>query len=115
MPDHGLRILVGHDLSTDAERAAALIARAGWPPSTVVRVVSSPIGISVRGRHAERDVRLGDAATEVVAAAREWAADLVVLGAHCEPLLRRGFVGSVTRTVLDRVESSVLVVRQAGA
>ena len=40
-----LRVLLAHDLSPAAERAAALIAGTTWPRGTVVRVVSSPIGI----------------------------------------------------------------------
>ena len=41
----GLRILLAHDLSASADEAARLITHAAWPASTVVRVVSSPVGV----------------------------------------------------------------------
>jgi nucleotide-binding universal stress UspA family protein len=43
--DSGLRILLAHDLSPPAERAAALVTDTQWPGSTTVRVVSSPMGM----------------------------------------------------------------------
>jgi nucleotide-binding universal stress UspA family protein len=63
------------------------------------------------GRSVEHEVRLGDEATEIVAAARAWAADVVALGASSEPFLRRMLLGSVARTVLEGVRASVLIAR----
>jgi nucleotide-binding universal stress UspA family protein len=40
-----LRILLAHDLSAASERAADLIASTGWPASTIVRIVTSPVGV----------------------------------------------------------------------
>jgi nucleotide-binding universal stress UspA family protein len=57
------------------------------------------------------EIRLGDAAAEIGAAAREWEADLVVLGAEDRPLLERLLGSSVPRRVIDGVDASVLVVR----
>lgn len=62
-------------------------------------------------RTIEREIRLGDVGTEIVAAARAWAADLVAIGAYGEPFLRRLILGSVARKVLDGARSSVLVAR----
>lgn len=62
-------------------------------------------------RPIERMVRLGDPAAEVVSAARAWAADLVAIGAHGEPPLRRLVLGGVARRILDDVHASVLVAR----
>ena len=64
-----------------------------------------------RGRDVQADIRTGEAATEVVTAAREWPADLVVQGAYAKPLLHRLILGSVARKVLDGVTCSVLVAR----
>jgi nucleotide-binding universal stress UspA family protein len=63
------------------------------------------------GRLADGRVRVGDAAEQIVAAAREWPADVVVLGATGRSLVRRFVIGSVARALLDRASCSVLVVR----
>ena len=67
--------------------------------------------LAERGRSVEIDARSGDPATEVVAAAELWAADLVVIGAHSEPLARRLILGSMARKVIDGARWSVLVAR----
>ena len=56
-------------------------------------------------------VRVGDPAAELVAAAREWPADVVVVGATGRSGVERLLVGSVARTVLHEVHCSVLTVR----
>jgi nucleotide-binding universal stress UspA family protein len=63
------------------------------------------------GRTVEQEIRLGSAGSEVVAAAQAVDADLVAIGAHGQPLLRRLLLGSVARQVLDGVHASVLVAR----
>ena len=67
--------------------------------------------VSTEGRKVESEIRVGDAGTEIVATAQEWAADFVAIGAYGEPLLRRLVLGSVARKVLDGARSSVLVAR----
>lgn len=62
------------------------------------------------GRRAEAQVRIGDPATEIIDAAREWAADVVVVGSTGTSIVRRLVVGSVARAVLHGVSSSVLMV-----
>ncbi len=63
------------------------------------------------GRSATSEVRLGEPATEIVAAAREWLPDVLVMGSNGERLLRRLILGSVARKVIDGVSSTVLVAR----
>lgn len=63
------------------------------------------------GRPATHAVRVGDPAAEIVAAAREWPADVVVVGATGRSGVERLLVGSVARTVLHDVHCSVLTVR----
>ncbi|HEU0013017.1 MAG TPA: universal stress protein [Longimicrobium sp.] len=55
-------------------------------------------------------VRIGEAAHEIVAEAREWGADLVVLGTHGRRGAARWLLGSVAETVLRTAPCSVLVV-----
>jgi nucleotide-binding universal stress UspA family protein len=63
------------------------------------------------GFAAESDLREGDAATEILAAATESRADLVVLGTRGRTGLKRLVLGSVARNVLQHATCSVLIVR----
>ena len=64
------------------------------------------------GLSAEADRREGDAATEILAAARASDADLIVIGTHGRTGLPRLVLGSVARNVLQHATCSVLVVRE---
>jgi nucleotide-binding universal stress UspA family protein len=55
-------------------------------------------------------VRTGDPADEIVAAAREWGADLIVVGTHGRRGIGRMFLGSVAETVLRHAPCAVLVI-----
>ena len=63
------------------------------------------------GRVVEADIRGGDAAAEIIGAAVERSADLVVLGSRGRTGLTRVLLGSVARNVLSGTSASVLVVR----
>jgi nucleotide-binding universal stress UspA family protein len=67
------------------------------------------------GRSVEDDCRDGDPATEILAAARETTADLIVMGSHGRTGLTRLVLGSVARNVLQHATCSVLVVRDVTA
>lgn len=58
---------------------------------------------------AERAVRLGDPAAEIVAEAQGWGAELVVVGTHSRGGALRPRLGSVADAVLARARCSVLV------
>lgn len=65
------------------------------------------------GHAAEADRREGDAATELLAAAKEWKADLIVMGTHGRTGLARLVLGSVARNVLHHAPCSVVITREA--
>jgi nucleotide-binding universal stress UspA family protein len=67
--------------------------------------------LSAAGHDVEIEVRSGQPASEIIAAAREWPADVVVVGSRGSSLLRRLLLGSVARSVWHGVHASVLVVR----
>jgi nucleotide-binding universal stress UspA family protein len=58
--------------------------------------------------------RTGVVAEEIAAAAREWNADLIVIGNHNRPLLERLLLGNTTKGVLHAAPCPVLVVEYPG-
>ena len=63
------------------------------------------------GIEATAETRTGDAAHEIIAAAREHRTDLIVTGSRCLDGADRWLLGSVARNVLVHAATSVLVVR----
>lgn len=64
-----------------------------------------------RARAIKTCIREGDAADEILAAAHDFAADLIVMGSRGHTGLARFFAGSVARQVLLGATCSVLIVR----
>lgn len=64
------------------------------------------------GLTAETDRRDGDAATEILAAAQAFEADLIVVGTHGRTGLTRIVLGSVARNVLHHATCSILITRE---
>ena len=136
-----MRILLATDGSDDANTATAFLAQLPLPAATVVRIVSvvtlppSPIDVApVRAyydslrdqvRHILDDTRVsfprdlstetrlleGEARVEIIRDAREWTADLVVVGARGLGALAGFLLGSVSIAVARHVETAVLVVK----
>jgi nucleotide-binding universal stress UspA family protein len=59
-------------------------------------------------------VQIGDPLSEVVAAARDWPADLIVLGSHGRGGLGRALLGSIAEGVMRQAPCPVLVVPAKG-
>jgi nucleotide-binding universal stress UspA family protein len=66
--------------------------------------------ITARGLACTSEVRFGLPADEILSAARETGADLVVMGSHGHGALYHLFTGSVVTGVLRRIDCPVLVV-----
>ncbi|PYS89827.1 MAG: universal stress protein [Acidobacteria bacterium] len=64
------------------------------------------------GLTAETTVRYGDARSVIVDEAKEWDADLIVVGSHGYTGLKRWLLGSVAQSVVSHAPCSVEVVRQ---
>jgi nucleotide-binding universal stress UspA family protein len=120
------RIVVGYDGSDCAKRAldrAAALAGYG-SQVTVVHVASDPLGLDkgklllteARDRLVAQQVfartfePVGDPAEQLIEAARELEADLVIVGNGKGPLARL-VLGSVSTKVVHRAPCDVLVVR----
>jgi len=54
---------------------------------------------------------IGGAASEIVQAAKDWPADLIVIGSHGRGGIRRALLGSVAEGVMRQASCPVLVVR----
>lgn len=69
------------------------------------------VRLSDAGVPARAEIRTGDVAEQIIAAALEFDADLIVLGSHGRTGLGRVLLGSVARNVLYHAPCSVLIVR----
>jgi nucleotide-binding universal stress UspA family protein len=139
LPDRPLRVLLTTDLShhaAHAHRRGLELARAlggadepelrslfvhppelgeiplpaAWPPSAAEHELAEFLRAEVPPVPTTACVRTGDPAHEIVAAAREWGADLVVMGTHGRRGLGRMFLGSVAETVIRTAPCAVLVI-----
>jgi nucleotide-binding universal stress UspA family protein len=72
-------------------------------------------GVSFAEVNVQREVRHGTPDEQIIAAAREHQADLIVMGATGRTGLARVLLGSVTRRVLQQLPCSLLVVKQEDA
>lgn len=136
----GFRILLATDGSVASMAAPRAIAEMSWPVDTEVRVVSAvnPMIYSLEELgltgdagtdHAHRaigdavevlsaaplrisaEIVAGRAARQIVARARDWEADLIVLGTNERRGLSRLFFGSTSAAVAKRAHCSVRVIR----
>jgi universal stress protein A len=94
-PESGL--LAAEILEDRRRESAELLSR-------VVREITAPSPL-------ENFLREGNPATEILEAAREWKADLVVIGSHGRRGLARLVMGSVAEGVTRHAPVPVLVVR----
>ena len=136
----GFKVLLATDGSVASLAASEAIAGTSWPEETEVRVVSvvNPMTYSLEELgltggtgtdHAHRaignavhaltgaavkisaEVIAGSAARQIVARAREWGADLIVLGTNERRGLSRLLFGSTSAAVAKRADCSVRVIR----
>ncbi|HEU0299974.1 MAG TPA: universal stress protein [Longimicrobium sp.] len=139
LPDRSLRVLLTTDLSHHAAHAHArgLVLAKGigtgaepelrslfvrlpeldevplppeWAPDAAERELAEFLRAEVPRAPITARVRTGDPAHEIVAAAREWEADLIVVGTHGRRGIGRMFLGSVAETVLRHAPCAVLVI-----
>lgn len=96
--DVDLRV-IGEEADTLLARAAAR-ARACDPPITGDRV--------------RAEIRVGNVADTIVAAAEELMVDLIVMGTHGREGLKEQFTGSTSEQVLARAPASVFILRPEG-
>lgn len=137
---HGFRVLLATDGSVASIAASQAIAEMSWPENTEVRVVSviNPITYSLeelgltRGTGTDQahraigdavrvlsatplklsaEVIAGRAARQIIERARNWGADLIVLGANDRRGLSRLLFRSTSAAVANRAHCSVRVIR----
>jgi nucleotide-binding universal stress UspA family protein len=140
--DRGFKVLLATDGSAASIAAAEAIAETSWRENTEVRVISAvnpmiysleEIGLTgeTGTDHAHRaigdavqvlsgmpvkisaEIIAGRAARQIVARARNWGADLIVLGTNERGGLSRLLFGSTSAAVANRAHCSVRVIRGA--
>ena len=139
--ERGFRVLLAIDGSEASLAVSRAIAQLSWPDDTEVRVVSvvNPIVYSLEElgvtadqstEYAHRaigkavqvlsdapfrisaEVIAGNAARQIVARAKHWGADLIVLGTNERRGLSRWLFGSTSAAVAKRAHCSVRVIRE---
>ncbi len=78
-------------------------------------VASAVAQLHSRGFHAEGVSREGDPKSMIGDYAKEWGADLIVVGSCDKSRMETFFVGSVSRSVVEHASCSVLVARTGAA
>ncbi len=126
-----MNILVAADGSTHATDALSLVLHGTWSRESDFKVVTVRTFGKLTMAEAESvnrttvkalvsqfgemrvfsEVRDGDAAHNILQAANDWSADLIVLGAHRFTGVGRVLLGSATDSVVSNAACSVLVVR----
>ena len=56
-------------------------------------------------------IRVGKPAAEILSSAKEWSADLIVIGSHGRSAVQRVMLGSVAESVMRQARCPVLIVR----
>jgi nucleotide-binding universal stress UspA family protein len=139
--DRAFRVLLATDGSDASITAAQAVAEMSWPENTEVRLVSAvnPLIYSVEelgltgGTATDRahraigsavqvlsgapvkisaEVIAGRAARQIIARAKHWGADLIVLGTNERRGLSRLLFGSTSAAVAKRAHCSVRIVRR---
>lgn len=85
-----------------------LVARAKQEARSVIDGVRQRLSLPVA---AVTFIQSGDPAAEVAKAAKDWGADLIVIGSHGRAGLKRALLGSVAEGVMRQAPCPVLVVR----
>jgi len=96
-----------YDAGGDLERARQELTKRA--EQLTARVAES---LAASGLKAAPVVRQGDPRSVIVDEAKEWGADLIVLGSHGYTGLKRLLLGSVAQSVVSHAPCSVEVVRQ---
>jgi nucleotide-binding universal stress UspA family protein len=96
-----------YDAGGSLERAREEIK--GHYEKLTVRVAES---LREKGFTAEAAVRDGDPRSVIVDEAKEWSADLIVVGSHGRTGIKRWLLGSVAQSVVSHAPCSIEVVRK---
>jgi nucleotide-binding universal stress UspA family protein len=113
-----IRVVSVSEVPVQPERATEPAASAGQRvaqealATTVELARTTAERLSRAGLHADTSVRQGDPAAEILAAAGDRSADLIIIGTRGQTGLTRLLHGSVARKVLEHAHCSVLVERR---
>jgi nucleotide-binding universal stress UspA family protein len=104
--------VIGPAISDGAWYAVASPELTEPPDEEISQVLAELQGRAPIPTDAQRFVPTGDPAASIIDAARDWAADLVVIGSHGRECMDRVLLGSVAEGVARRSPCPVLIVRK---
>lgn len=104
--------VIGPAVSDGAWYAVASPELAEQPDEEISQVLAKLQGRAPIPKEAQRFVPMGDPAPSIAGAARDWAADLVVIGSHGREGVDRVLLGSVAEGVARHAPCPVLIVRK---
>jgi nucleotide-binding universal stress UspA family protein len=104
--------VIGAALSDDAWMPVASLELSLPPDHEIAQVLASLGGRAPIPSDAAKFVPVGEPVESIVATARSWPADLVVIGSHGRDGLNRVLLGSVAEGVTRHAPCPVLVVRR---
>ncbi|TKB68796.1 MAG: universal stress protein [Nitrospira sp.] len=103
--NHGtLRIVYVATEDTDPKASLRLLAQAK-------SAVGDGVTVDTRVLHTEAMYGVTGIVDSLANGAREWGADLVVVGSSYRGALERWVIGSVAEQLIDKIDASVLLVR----
>jgi len=104
--------VIGPAVSDGAWYAVASPELAEQPDEEISQVLAKLQGRAPIPKEAQRFAPMGDPASSIAGAARDWAADLVVIGSHGREGVDRVLLGSVAEGVARHAPCPVLIVRK---
>ncbi|HSE25024.1 MAG TPA: universal stress protein [Pyrinomonadaceae bacterium] len=130
----GRRVLLATDGSPTSIAAVQALAERPWPTESEFKILSveepwliktsglqpqqavdsAEQVLASAGLKASGEVRSGNPKELILKEAREWGADLIVVGSHGRRGFKRFLLGSVSETVAMNAHCSVVVVRDPG-
>ncbi len=102
---------IGPAISDGAWYAVASSELTRSPDDEISQVLASLQGRAPIPAQSQRFVPVGDPTASITGAARDWPADLVVIGSHGRGGLDRAVLGSVAESVARHAPCPVLIVR----
>lgn len=82
-----------------------------WKAHSLTDFVTNEIESQYKDSVITAEIEVGNPSESITRQANEWPADIVIVGSHDYPPIKRFFIGSVSKSVLHKANCSVLIAR----